>query len=434
MAGAFHITVSDDVVTVSAISSPVMLMVDGRKTLVPVGAQLSVAGELPSTEAGYPVWANARVVSPLPEHFLREKLVALERFPHEDHFIPASVRDLRDANGFVEMFEFKAARKRVRDSAREQLLGAIRYRLEQGDEAGARTLLQSQEHAAALADNRSLPILVGLVARFPDISPGLRSLLLRPVGNRGDIWLLGAFHPLLRTSLWVNASPQISPEEQLILAFLLPQSGMVSGGISPVILRWWAEDVTAVIGSEEDPVPLVTELLTWQLPVVRRNLEEGYPESAQILVKALEAFAQPLAERIHPDLLQELRSVRALTEQEIEIFPMEQRKRENGEMTSNTLPSSSSSSLTADDASHLVQVAEENLGAAGALFTVQTSVAAMTENTVRVNGILFPSSEADRIYDFNFNVQNQKISSIVQDGVAMPYGLSLDAFLAWARK
>jgi hypothetical protein len=209
---------------------------------------------------------------------------------------------------------------------------------------------------------------------------------------------------------------------------------MVSGGISPVILRWWAEDVTAVIGSEEDPVPLVTELLTWQLPVVRRNLEEGYPESAQILVKALEAFAQPLAERIHPDLLQELRSVRALTEQEIEIFPMEQRKRENGEMTSNTLPSSSSSSLTADDASHLVQVAEENLGAAGALFTVQTSVAAMTENTVRVNGILFPSSEADRIYDFNFNVQNQKISSIVQDGVAMPYGLSLDAFLAWARK
>ena len=433
VAGAFHVVADETSATVSAITAPVLVSVAGRRALVTPGMQLRLQGPLTGPEAGFASWREVRVTDPLPEHFLRDQLLALKHFGPAHDVLPLAEAVPAD-EPVMAALNLPAAQERAKEEWRLQVLGALRLHIEQGNEAEARAMLSRPAFRMALTDPRSLSPLVVLAARAPDGAAGLRPLLLGFLFDRHDLWLLAALHPVFHTGAWSAGVPALAAEESALLAFGLPEADRASQGFSPVVTRWWAESVTAFIADQQqDPLPLIEPLLTALLPVVERSMEEGYPERAQTLARSLQSFAEPVASRLSATLTLALTKAQRLTEVQANLFASSATSASSVSSQGSSVPSQPV--LTPINPEERVMIVTAALEQAGALFSLQTTIEPKEDGqAVTVRDILFASPKGDLSYMFDVDVPTLQVSSIVQEGKLLPYPMSLDAFLQWVRQ
>lgn len=445
IAGAFHIVTGEASTTVSAITAPVLVSVSGRRAIVPVGTQMLVAGPLTGLEAGFAAWSLARTSTPLPEHFMREQVSALQQFPSAADDLPAA-QSLFPSEESHSALELPAARERAKEAWRLQVLGALRWHIEQQNEAGVRALLDRPAYRTALADARSLPVLITLAGRAVDGAAGLQPLLLKFLADRHDLWLLAALHSSLHTGAWTSGVPSLTEEERSLLSFSLPAVDRAPQGFSPVVVRWWEQTVSGFIAEQKDPTLLVEPLLQSLLPVVGQNVSDGYPERAQTLVHALTSFAQPVLEHLSPALQTSLAKAQKLAEPSVDLFaspldsaPFGSAQGRRGDTAVSSASSASSdssaSSLPPIDPNERVSVVTSALEQGGALFSLQTKIEPKSDGqSVTVRDILFSSSKGDLPYAFDVDARSLQVSSIVQNGKLLPYPMEMDAFLRWVRE
>ncbi len=444
VAGAFHVIAGEDSVTVSAMTAPVLLSTAGHRAIVPPGRQMRVAGPLTGIEAGVASWQSARTTESLPEHFFKRQLVALQEFASTSGNLPAAQSLIPSDEPAIPTMQLSAAQERSREAWRLEVLGALRWHIEHHDDDGARAILTRPAFRRALTDARSLPSLVILAARSADGAAGLRPLLLHFLADRHDLWLLAALHPTFHTGAWASGMPELTQEEQVLLAFGLPQVDHASQGFSPVVTRWWEKAVSEFITQQHDPLSLVEPLLTALLPVVEQNIADNYPERAQTLAHALALFAEPVQDQLSLERKAALIDMQGRTNPHVELFPSSSEssslaRRSLGEdgsaASDSSVSSAASSSLPPIDPQERVRTVEFALEQAGALFSLQTTLEPLEDGqSIHVRDILFSSPKGDILYAFDVNVRTNEASSIVQDGTIMPYPMSLDAFLQWVRQ
>ncbi|OIO53810.1 hypothetical protein AUJ46_04220 [Candidatus Peregrinibacteria bacterium CG1_02_54_53] len=434
MAGAFHVVAGDSGITVSAISTPVLLSTFGRRAIVPPGQQMRIAGPLVGLEAGVASWQNARETASLPEYFFKEQFHKLQKFPPAVQNLPALQSAMPSDEPVMPAVQLPAAQERAKEARRLEILRALRGQIEQRNDDGARAILSRPAFRTALADGRGLSVLVTLAAQVEDGAAGLRPLLLQFLADRHDLWLLAALHPMLHTGAWVSGLPQLTQEEQLLLAFDLPKADRSPQGFSPVVTRWWEHAVSALIAEEHEPLALVEPLLTALLPVTEQDIVDGYPERAQTLVRALEVFADPVRDQLSPKLKSSLSDLAQRIVPHVELFPSASFN-SSSSISAESSASSAPSSFAPIDPQQRVQTVELALEQAGALFSLQTTLKPLDDGqSVAVRNILFSSSKGDILYAFDVNVRTNEVSSIVQDGTIKPYPMKLEAFLRWVRQ
>ena len=432
LAGAFHVVMNGDAVTVSAITTPVLVEQNGLKVMVPVGYQWRGAGNLPELQSGIYDWATARKIDPLPQYFLREQLLALNGLPQSDNLLPPAVHDVTYDEESLRLLLPKA-RAREHALLRDHVLGELRYKLEKEDRMGAQTLLKDSRFAVFFDEADSLPSLAILAARHCGEAPDVCTDLLTRLSVRTDLWLLSAYHSGLRSKVWAQDGPTLSQEERFLLVFTLPASDSLAESLSSVVLTWWAQQATSLVSGSDARTDLVTELLLTHFPVVRRFAEGGYPERAAEIVQGLQVIAEPVKSVLSADILKGLRDAKTQVEHSVELSSLE----ESSAVSSEAGEKSSIISSTGKKASgidHVDRVATTMLEEAGALFTTQTRIVPTDDQRAHVEGILFGAADGDHTYVFDFNVVEENISGIARDGKEMPYALTFRKFLEWARK
>lgn len=434
IAGAFHVITGESSTTVSAITAPVLVSVSGRRVIVATGRQMRIAGPLTGLEAGFAAWSSARTNAPLPEHFIREQLLALQQFPSVENALPAA-QSLFPSEHPDSVLELPSAQERTKEAWRLEVLGSLRWQIEQQDAAGARVLLDQSAYRPALADARSLSALIILAGRAEDGAAELKPLLLRFLSDRHDLWLLAALHPSLHTGAWTSGIPSLTEEERSILAFSLPVADRASQGFSPVVVRWWEQAVNAFIAEQKDPALLVEPLLKALLPVVVQDAQDGYPERAQALARALTHFAEPVS-TLSPEIKTALANAQELTASDVELFASSESSASSSVSSASSASFSSSvSSSPSIDPNERVVIVTSALEQAGALFSLQTKIEPREDGqSVTVRDILFSSSKGDLAYMFDVDVRSLQVSSIVQSGKLLPYPMQMDAFLQWVRQ
>jgi hypothetical protein len=446
MAGAFHLITGEEETTVSALTAPVIVSVSGQRALVPVGMQMRIVGPFNGLSAGFAAWMSSRGTMPLPEHFFREQLAALRAFPVAHDALPAGREDLPPRVP-VSALALPMAQERSAEAWREDVLGALRFRIEAQDDDAARLMLKDEAFRPAFADARSLSALVVLAGRVTDGTAGLRPLLLPFLADRHDLWLLAAMHPTLHTGAWTAGIPSLTDEEYALLSFGLPMTDRAPQGFSPIVTRWWGDAVLAFIARQRDSLSLIEPLLAHLLPVVHRDVEDGYPERAQTLARTLHAFADPV-DRLSPALRSSLEEAVRLTEGSAHFLASSVAA--SGDMgdlhpaVSSSAPAlqssksdggSSSSSLPPLDPHERIAVVTAALEQGGALFSLQTKIDPREDGeSVAVRDILFSSPAGDIPFTFDVSVRTMQVSAIVRNGKLLPYPMPMAAFLEWAHQ
>lgn len=426
--GAFHIVTDGRDVTVSALTAPVFVLVSGTPVLVPPGMQYRVPSAAPPA-AGEDIaaWVAARETMALPAHFLREQILALRDFPQPEwmpqaSFLPAEASAL---SGY-----FPAARERKTEERRLLILGALRSAVESADAEAMRAVL-APAHSAALSDPLSLPTVVALAAR-DGVPSMVRAALLRHLSPRRDLWLLAALHPVLRDGAWTMATPSLSDEERLILAFGLPLCDRQAEGISPVVRGWWARDVERMIADSPRPLPLVSALLEEHLPIVEEYVRLQYPERARALARALAGFAGPVRRHLPADIDRGLNGVLSIVDSSFRPDLAQEVRRDTSAQTA-AHPVPETPPVPAEERIARVRSALEQ---AGALFSLRTKLQLLGDGrSVRAEAVFFASASAgDRECTFDVDIGAGEVSSIMVSGKRMPNAMPLQAFLEWVRQ
>jgi hypothetical protein len=237
--------------------------------------------------------------------------------------------------------------------------------------------------------------------------------------GREDQWLLGSVHPALRETVWKQSFPgKTTREAQLLRLFSFPLSDTLPDAASvPVVKRWQAAAEETL--RRETEAPLIVELLLQDArDLLERFRSEDYPDRLQRYAEAFASLSAPYTDTFSPDTL-------ALR---LEIMAL-QRGEDVVAVPSVAASSEQSSSVPSWSAEEISSITHDKLSAAGALFTVQTSITPPDSHSAAVSGIVFVNS----FYSFTYDLVTGDVSGIVKDGEQFPYALSLQKFAGWAK-
>lgn len=420
MAGAFHAVKNGSTVTVSAITSPVLVQDGERNAIVPVGYQWRGEGEK----------IDHIGIEPLPLFFVRAQLLALAGFPAWESLLPPVTQNILSDEQSLRLFP--AARERAADARRLSVLGALRGRIERQDRGQALELLADGQVFATLDDSRSLPALVILAAESCTSMPDVCAQILAHLKAYPDVWVLAAYHPDLRTVAWSGSIPALSDEARDLLVFTLLPSDRFPVSLAPVILPWWEAQMRTMLFASRNRPERLSDLFSATLPAVRGFAEGGYPERAEKMTQSLRRAAESVGLSLTMSQEDALRAVEATAAGKVKIdllaapSPVEASEQQ--------VSSSLSAERNPKGIEHVAQAATALLEQTDAIFTTETRFVTLDDQRVRVYGLLFAGSVTDHRYDFDLNVADHTVASVVRDDKEYPNALSLEKFLSWVRK
>lgn len=425
LAGTVFISVNNrSSVSVVPITSPVSVTTaKGTIALIPVGYQMMISANLPDSDVGIEQWMAHRKLQDVPPAFLREQLLALDRFPHANAFLPEAHLSLPSAESTHVLLPEAASR--AEDRFRQQILGSFRGGIETKDFSHVRDLLAQPRFQFALTDPASSTDLIALTSSVPLSERGIRTALLSSLSAQPNLWIVAALHPVLRDAVWSLSSPVLSMRDRLLLATVLPYSDSRSVALPSAIYAQWRDLVHTLVPEVQD---LLTTIVEQQLLLVRRFVAEQYPERASTLLGMLRSLVSDdvvLSERFAADFHSADESITG----DIAASQVSS--------VSSSAQSSLSSATTALPTLSLAALhtrAHEMLTDARALFTTEMAIVPIGGDRVHVAGILFAGADGDHAYSFDLDVVSGQVSTITKDGVALPYPLAFDKFAEWVRK
>ncbi|MBU0766612.1 hypothetical protein KKF55_02405 [Patescibacteria group bacterium] len=422
VAGGFHVTVRDQVVTVAAISAPVLVQWEDQVVLVPVGLQWRGREKLVSLNEGMETWFTARKLKTVPIDFRREQLTRLSSFDHTSTDVSRLNTSL--LNQVMEPFQLSASRERSQELRGDALLDQISLYVTGGDQESAHALLMREEVQGLLLSDRGISALAALlsdVSEDPLLSREILTSLLLDV----RLWLLLSVHPDFRSVVWSMERPALTKEEDMVYLITLPQSDILPDGLQSIVLERWQLNLSDAVEVMEDPSTFLAHLFDLLIDLVDSFHRREYPQRASLLTNLLlelvDLHSGTISDEQRDKLLElkhfERVDVSLMETEEVIEDVQEEPKEEEG--------------LTPDEVKSRTY---ELLRSVGALFTVETVIEEISPVAASVRGILFSTSDGERSFEFQLNVLSGEVFGIVQNGEASPFSLPLEEFAVWARK
>lgn len=412
MNGAFFVSLQNEDLSVAALSSPVLVRKNSKVVLLPVGHQ----------------WRSSDgSMQNVPEHFLKEKLREASQLDNEEI---SGADDLHLSTYNPSIFMFPEAMERQRERWAKEVVELLRIYIEQDNDDKALDLLDDPEFSEAFSSKSGHRVLALILADLPngsDLEAPILSLLLEDK----DIWLVASIHPAYRARTWTLASPETDDEEIRARLSALPQSDAIGEGIKEFTMRRWVQAVRAL----DDPA-FAEELIFALQPLVGRAEETGFPQRARRLAAALQEVGVAFEADLSMEALKLLLELDELTKVEVEAIEIEEPSFAPSPFAEATGDRDGASEgkeeaeATTFDAAQAEARAHKILTEAGALFTVNTRLQAVSADTVHIKSIIF----GDRLMDFDLNVRTQTIGAVQMEGERFPYEMKLDGFVEWAKK
>ena len=426
--GGMYLIASDESVTIAALTSPVFISSGDQRMIVPIGMQWtgSTTGISPIT-AGFSDWMNARKLSPLPVHFQEEHVAELIT---EEKSVLLPLPDLqshlpRETVSF-ETFLLPVSRADDQKQREEHILGYIRSLVERDDVASFQEVIQDEEVQTILSSHRGREVIATMIGQL-DMSTSMRMELLMRVADTESMWALSSFHPEFRDIAWTLVGPDVSVESQLARAFLFPFSLFSSEDVSDFVMDRYGVALEGIVSNMSDASPFVEHLLDTHLPLIDRLEEKGYPRRAIRMSETLVSLILSMEHKTDV-MTKALNHLQFFSQVDITPLPVKPAKK-----TRNTVVQQEDIVPVVVYSPQAVEVmAHDMLQKSGALFTVETGIAAYADNKAHVSGIFFSSPKEDRSVTFTLDVYSKIVNEIEINGKSdFPYEPSFDGFVEW---
>jgi hypothetical protein len=428
--GAFSVSVQGESVTVAALTTPVVLQSGFQRTVVPIGTQLRIQDALPPLGEDAEAWLSARWVLPLPAFYIREQIAALDGLSDaeirwdealEEATLPAALDVLR-----LPASQERADAQRSQSAVRD-VLSALR----DDDTALVQSFLLQPSLTADLQTPEGKTV-------FPDIlalaaEKGKAALFL-PLISDDSLWLLASFHPLLRDHAWVTEGEgSMGAEARLLRLAFSPRADILPSAMSSLAADRWKEDMVSLLEErKEQAVSLLDTVLPRFAEALAAQASAELPERTLRYSLMFQDIAFPYKASISPRSLTSLAEIRALPERLSAV-----RFEESAPVVPpSSAGSASSSSERVMGVFEYGEGKEKALGilkASGGMQTEQTSVTVIHGDTVHVIGMVFSTDTGDRPFEFTFDAGAREVRDILKDGKVLPYGISLEQFIEWAK-
>ena len=426
IAGAFHVTVRDQVVTAAAISAPVLVQWEEQVVLIPVGLQWRGRGKLVTLQEGAEAWFTARELKTMPVAFRLEQLTHLSSLTEDSSDTPSSnIAFLSESIGLdMEPLQLPSARERAQERRTGALLKQVAMYAAKGDREGAHDLLTLEEAEDAVKSDSGVQALIKLLPESygdPLLIRDVLTLLLQDA----RVWFLLSMHPDHRESVWGLGRPDLTEEQFLVHLITVPQSDILPVGLPSYVLERWQLNLSDTAESMEDPGTFLAHLLDLLTKLIRSYNHNDYPQRAALLTNLLLELAD-----LHPAVISDerhaqLHELKNFDRVDVSLFETAE------EVLEESPEEEPEPRLTPDQ---VKARAYELLREVGALFTIETVIEELSPTEASVRGLLFSTPKGESAFDFHLNVLSGQVFNVVQNGEISPFSLPLEEFAQWARK
>lgn len=440
--GSIHVSLQGTSLTVAALTTPALVRFGELALVVPAGLQGQWRPEeLPASSSAMWIAEQLRALRPVPPDFItavEQELDSLSAPLPVAESAPSLLVSLT-----ASVLQFPAARNRNKEAATLTLAARLHAALLDGNEVEVQSIVSdpaSLEQLSEASLGRSL--FAELVSAFLEAQKSPFPLLLSAEDADADLILLLSLHPSARITAWTLPMSSAQEQEALRLLALLPSDIHVTPVEDFVRNRW--QLVSEASLPADDPAPFLAALFHAAEPFADYAEQRQYPDRLQKNAAALVAFAEPhlaaLPASLQEDVAQWRERAMLLGEEptaKVIAASTDIGDDQEGEALQGAQPvqteaaSSSAEPLPADP--QIADTLRAMLQEAGALFTTETIVDAVSGGTLEVRGILFDSAEGEHTYDFAFSVAEKQVQSIVRDGKPLPFPMEWERFIAWVR-
>jgi len=431
--GAFHLTRGTKSVVVAALTSPVAVQFGDLRMIVPIGMQWEIAEDIATLNDGFEQWMNSRLPKPLPVSFVERKMGDLSIVRVPDSILPDLAQLLPFDIVPEEQLLLQVSQSHVLAGRHEHVLGVVRSAVEAGDVDRFEELLNVPVVTEALETDRGKAVVAVLLSEATDHETVLRMLLLQQLISNEAVWLASSFHPAYRDLSWALFEPDVSVESHLSRVFLLPFSALSAETFSDFVFERFAVSLRGMLSKVGDPDTFGDHIVQVHMPLIDHLEERGYPLRArnltQILLDLIVDLENPTDVVLQAEDILVRRSRIDLSPLPPKREPEESLSEEPEDPTPDPEPAVTLSPQQVEARAYTL------LESVGALFTVNSSIAAYEGNTARVMDILFSTETEDRAVSFSLDVVTKTVSEIQINGnTDFPYTPSLDGFIIWVRK
>ena len=425
--GLFYVTKNDGDISVAALTTPVLVQHGQLRSVVPVGTQWRYDPNIPliSLDSGFEKWVVAREAKPLPHKFLWEQLNNAETFPAPEVSILPRARQEIPVMKMPNILYLDAAQDRLKSTARDALMGVIRYHLERGEYIGIADILEQLD----VSDSYVQEVLGILLARTGDRTQ-LAAPIVRFLGTDTDLGLVLSLHPKWRALAWTFLETPNDREAALLRSLKLPESDFSLEGSSDLTVNQWKQDLTEQL-KREDKESFFEVLLPHMEKIINRMRSNSYPERARRFALAVLELADAHSVGLSAKSVARVELLRENLDS-VELLPIPEEEVEVIEEPSFAKASDGREDQFSED--QVEALAYAILHNAGALITLETSVEVIDGVSAQMSNIVFSTSSADRKFDFVLNITNREVSELREGDLTFPYALSMDDFLGWVFK
>lgn len=427
-AGAFHL-VAGQVLTVSAITTPVLIEQGKAKTIVPIGMQYRFNGTLPDVfSADRATWFAARKLLPLPADFLTEQIMKSQSLDVGDR---ASVEPSPFA--IIDAYlQLPAAQERAEAIRLNEALDPLEAAIRAGDAVRTQELLAAAHITPESTDPAVIaraPLLLGLAA-LHDVP--VQTTLVPLIVQRDDLWLLSAVHPKLEGAHWLlDDGADRGPESMFLRVWILPivdNRAMAFASTTPVA---WGKMLSEFLYAQEDPSADTALFLRIMNAIVATHRAGDRPERAvhyaQAAYEALLPFETLLTDEEKSVLASLEQSDAYLLDANVMVSSVS-----SAAASSVSVKSESSSSAPTMHPDEAVSRAKADLSAVGMMFT-KDSMFKPKGTAVAISNVVLATPKGDQYFNFTYDVEAREVDAIADDGKAYPYALPLQKFVEWVK-
>lgn len=423
--GAFHLTRYGDALTVTALTAPVLVAYEDAKVLIPAGWtwRTDSIRSLTPLKDDIDAWREQRTVHRTPERFLRSQLSSLSILaPVTDDLLVSKVLPQGDEPSSL---LFPSAREREWQTWSRQVIGALTDATVRNDTIRARTITESPTYASAFRSPLALEVIPVLLGQLEPESPLIGSLLSL-LGEQADVSLLAAVHAHLRTVAWTLPMQDIG-EDPLLLMYALPQSDVLTNGMSDFTMQRWMQSVSDMLRTAQDPLVVLESLIPETAPLVEKHFEADYPARANRLSMMLQQIAQPYRALLSAQTKSALKKLTLLDR--VELSTQDEQEQSEDHMIEKEVVAIEEGFSPAEVESK----AYEDFRNSGALFTVQTSIESVSPVHAEIHALIFGGVTQDVVTSFTYNVLTKDVEQLTVNDKNYPYAIALPKFLEWVR-
>jgi hypothetical protein len=415
--GAFRIIVQGTDITIAALTTPVLVKTDGGKMLVPAAMQWKMKGTLSSPGDAVGSWIATHTPQALPAIYMQQELSLLTNLSAAVHSDIPSVD--ASTNVIGHFLQLPAARERTVAAERMSRLAALLSDLQKGSDASLQFAVASSDAAALFGSPEAKDIIPLLLTAADAI--GKQDLLLPYFLSDDDRLLLAEFHPAIRDHAWVTQSAVTPTSDDLLLGMeLLPLSDATPDALSKIAAERWQAVSAAFLATRSDAPDILTAIIPLIADQVKRDTTVGYPERADRYASAITDLAKPFLASLSND-------TRSL------LATFKDAAQANVVASEGAASSSSASSRVSLAIPDLESRTLETLTQAGFMFTSHTGMHGHADGTVDVASVVLGTANGDQAFDFTYDPVVDEVSHIEQGGVVLPYALTLEQYVAWAK-